>query len=322
MHSKSRLQRITAINQTFDGARADSARELDVIGYLDGLLTQCHLPIRDQRDANGDPLTRWHRVSGRYAITIQSGTASVALPNGEMPPYAGIPYGSHARLFLAAVMRHARRYKTRTIPLQGGATRFAEHIGLSVGGEQLQSLADQAVRIATSIWQFGHKKDDGAFHQINTLLCDEFNATINPERGPHGRWSLAAWPTELILSQSVYDRLLQHGTPFDIRALQSLSGNPRAMDIYTFLVSRLWRLPRSKPWRIPLAQFASYFDQATLPDRERMINATRHALQQALAVYPQAADSVSIERDTTVKGRPLCITLKSAKPAVPLLKDE
>lgn len=318
MRSK-QLTLLVGIHTRSDGGIVHSAEAADAIGYMDTLLMQCHLPHVNPLDATGNPITRWHHRQGKYAITLQSGTVSISTDDIlSPPPYVGLPFGSHARLFLAAIMRYAKRYKQRNVPLGSGPTMFAKQMGLVEGGFQSRSVADQALRIATSLWQFGLQNSDGTVQQMNTLLCDEFNAVVNKERTA-GRWTLATWPTEIVLSHAVYDRLIDHGAPYEIDALKALSGNPRAMDMYCFFATRLFRIPHNKPLVMSFVEFAKNFDQSRGPvNPDKLLPATRKALQQALSAYPQAAQSVSIERDATRIGRPAMITMRYAAPAIPL----
>ncbi len=317
MPKKKHLQHIEDIRaDTGDAAR----RGMDRIGYLDSLLAQVHLPHRNPILADGQPAHSWHRSNGRYTITIHAGTpAATSGPGDGPPPPAGIPYGAYARLLVAALTCYAKQHRTRTIPMLATPSAFAHRLGLISGGAQLQSIADQVIRIATSIWYLGEQTDDGDLHQVNALLCEGFNAVVQrcPD-GSTGRWRLTAWPRELTLSASIYDRIIQHGVPIDMRAFHALSNNARAMDIYAFFVSRLYLIQNTKPVRMSLYDFGMLFEQSPAPNRELLLKNTRHAINQALTCYPQAAQSITITRSPHEHGRPAYITLRAARPAIPL----
>lgn len=316
MTKKKQLQRIAGIRHD---AGNGTHRGMETLGYLDSLLAQVHLPHRNPVDADGRPAHSWHRSAGRYTITIHAGAPAAAdTASEDSTPHAGIPYGAHARLMIAALTRYAKQHKTRTIPMPETPSAFAHQLGLVSGGVQLQLIADQVIRIATSIWYFGEVTDEGAYHQVNTLLCDGFNAAVQRTPGDTGRWRFTAWPRELTLSQPVYDRIIQHGVPIDMRAFQVLSNNARAMDIYAFFVSRLYLIQNAKPVRMSLYDFGMLFEQSPNPDRELLLKNTRNAITQALACYPQAAQSVVIDRNPYEQGRPAYITLRAARPAIPI----
>jgi hypothetical protein len=60
---------------------------------------------------------------------------------------------------------------------------------------------------------------------------------------PQGKVNV--WPNEIVLTDDYFKSLLDHAVPYDVRALQDLQNNARAMDIFLWFVQRISRL--SKP---------------------------------------------------------------------------
>lgn len=269
----------------------------DVIGYLDPLLLQCAMPYRP---LEGNPTT-WRRESSHFAVEMVKHPAI----KGSA---AGVPYGAYGRLLIAALLRIARATRSPTVPLEGGARRLLQQLGVSIGGEQLRAIQDQAARVATVDWRIFARKPDGAGWCYLGSLLDGIQHAHD-----------GAWPTAFTLSPFVYDRLVEHSAPIDMQALQSLSGSARAMDIYCFLACQLYRIPIGKPMRMPLIEFAALFEYNLDAERENLLKTTHKALQRAVAAYPQAVASVSVERDQRAQGRPMYVTLRSAKPANTML---
>jgi hypothetical protein len=92
------------------------------------------------------------------------------------------------------------------------------------------------------------------------------------------------WNSVVILSSEVYDELVAHAVPIDLRALKALKGSPLALDIYSWLTYRMsyLRRPCLIPWEALHAQFGA--DYGRLGDFKRKF--LGH-LSDVLHVYPR-----------------------------------
>ena len=114
---------------------------------------------------------------------------------------------------------------------------------------------------------------------------DQFDAWLaNADTGQK-----ALWPGVLVLSERYYDEVVEHGVPLDARALLALKGSAFAMDVYTWLAHRLYRIegrPVLLHWKSLRQQFAQNRSGKNL-EKDFKTDFLR-ALKHALAVYPEA----------------------------------
>ena len=91
----------------------------------------------------------------------------------------------------------------------------------------------------------------------------------------------------LELSQEFYDTVTNHAVPLDYRALAGLHHSALALDIYTWLAHRLWRVSRAQGVKVSRGNLHEQFGQEyASPNNFRREFAA--CLRQVLAVYPQA----------------------------------
>ncbi|PIV32674.1 MAG: hypothetical protein COS34_11885 [Lysobacterales bacterium CG02_land_8_20_14_3_00_62_12] len=301
--SSRRIAAAAAIATADNTGDLQSPYATDDVGFMDSLMMQCALPYREVKDpATGSLADRWYRKNGRVTVMIEAG--SVLTTHG-MPERAGLPCGAHARLIVAHLMRYAKRYKTRAVPMGNSMNSFCRDYGIgATGGERgtVTSLRRQAVRIAVAAWRTAVVSPDGLVTQTQSFLCDDFALQLSPllhTEPATTKRSLRTnhWPSHVTLSQVTFDRLMDHAVPYDFRALAALSRNPRAMDIYSYLVQRLPRIRH--PVTLLFDDFAHQFTQDPTSNRRLMMDATKVALQQALAVYPAAQNAIRITREST-----------------------
>jgi len=95
------------------------------------------------------------------------------------------------------------------------------------------------------------------------------------------------WPGSLELSNEFYETLQQHAVPLDYRALAALKHSALALDVYTWLAHRLWRVTSPNgvmlSWQNLRDQFGQEYAQGKDFKKE-----FRAVLRQVWLVYPTA----------------------------------
>ena len=124
------------------------------------------------------------------------------------------------------------------------------------------------------------------------------------------------WDSTLELTQDFYDEILKSPVPLNLTALNSLTRSPLAMDIYTWLVYRVFVLKRSGkpfvmiPWAALKEQFGSDY-----ADTGNGLTCFKYnfklRLKDVLAYYPEAVGAIE---DVKSSG---CLRLKDCALQIP-----
>lgn len=293
-----------------------SALQADAVGYSHSILMQCFLPYREPVGDDGSPLTAWSTNNGRYALTVQSGV--VPLTDGRTLS-VGIPYGSRARILLAAIQTIAVRNQASIdpnrpeIPIGDSLRSFMRAIGFGSqcsGGERgaLTHFREQCIRIAWARWVFRDLQRDAGVVK-SRQISEEIALTV----GDDSELRLDEWPRYLILSPTFFSELVAHAVPYDMRALRMLAANARAIDVYCWLVNRLHRIPPGKPVTLPLGTFCSMFYSG--PERKAWEHVSE-SLRLALCAYDAARSAVTVVDGERGRFARNTITLRHAPPPV------
>ena len=96
------------------------------------------------------------------------------------------------------------------------------------------------------------------------------------------------WPGVLTLSTPFFETMLEYAVPLDHRALSALKHSALALDVYSWLAHRLYRIDRRRPAMLSWGNLRQQFGQE-YGDAKNFKKAFRIALRQAHAVYPDAA---------------------------------
>jgi hypothetical protein len=95
------------------------------------------------------------------------------------------------------------------------------------------------------------------------------------------------WPGEIELSERFYDTLREFAVPLSRESLTALKGSSLALDTYTWLAYRLWRVKRGAGEKVSWAnlheQFGHEYDDVKNFKKRFVI-----ALRTACAVYADA----------------------------------
>jgi hypothetical protein len=255
--------------QEIEAAAAYMADEENAIGYLYSGWCQAALPHRRLPDEDG-----WQVKNGPVALIVQPG---MRFGEGGKPIPVGVPYGSRARLILIYLQSEAVRTQNREIELGRSLRVWMGRMGISIGGDSVACVKDQADRIARCSMTFEVTKGQafGLFKQniVDAAMFDEDN------RGAPRLVSKA------LLSEAFFAQLKKHPVPLEEAAIRGLSNNSMGLDVYAWLAYRLHSLkcPTTVPWKALMTQFGSGFGRIT-NFRQRFLE----NLKLALAVYPEA----------------------------------
>ncbi|WP_134812488.1 replication protein RepA [Xanthomonas axonopodis] len=213
------------------------------------------------------------RTSGDAWLIAQSGYVDL----GDGPVLQAIPYGSLSRLVLAHMTSYALRKKTREIPIGRSANNFLEHLGMDRDGHRYRALRTQIHALAACRLQLGYKG-----HTFNGQPVGQFHtwhAHENPQR--------STWPGVVVLTTDYYDSLQTLRVPIDMRDYLALKGSALAMDIYTWLTHRLYRIESNRPYMLPWPAIKAQFGQE-YKDSSNFKKEFREALAKVMERYQKA----------------------------------
>ena len=243
----------------------------DDMAYLHTVLCQVGLP---RRKVEG---REFMRQSGAAWLNIQSGV----LDEGKGPVRQPVPYGALPRLALAYISTFAVQNRTQQVPIGQSASEFLDLMDMAPDGRRYKTLRKQMHALAACHIQLGYRGKTYSGVPIRKFSAWDKDRTKVGQR--------AFWPGELILSTDFYESLLRTAVPIDMRALKALKGSALAMDVYTWLAHRLWRIGgdgTALGWRSLKNQFGQEYQGADADANFK--KKYLEALGQALAVYPEA----------------------------------
>ena len=230
-------------------ARAPAAAqpELANTALSDGIsfqyvpLIQCSFPHMDPGD-----ITYFTRRNGWLELTV-----STARPD------TGLPYGVPARLLTMYCASEAIRTHSPEIHLGGTLHEFLGRLDVPITrGERgsLQVYANQLLRLLHCAISVDENIRDArgrtGLHIRQALFVEEARLWWDGTTGV-GRGS------SLVLSPVLYDSILERSAPLSTRAIRQLRKSPMDLDVYAWLVHRLYHLsrPSSVTWEQLSGQF-------------------------------------------------------------------
>lgn len=167
----------------------------------------------------------------------------------------------------------------------------------------MRAIKEQIDRMSAVSMRFAYTSDTN----IDVFQGSVFDAVRMETAHADGQRLL--WDNQFRFNQSFFDSLIEHSVPLDLRALKALRHSSRAIDVYCWLASRLYRIPRSRSTKIRWTSLRFQFGN---PDQEldSFKRAFKEALKQVMVIYKEASSSVEVVRGG--------IRLKYAQPPVPL----
>ena len=220
-----------------EAAFAYMSDEENGTGYLYSGWCQAALPHRRLSDEKG-----WQVRTGPITLIVEPGMRPGP---GRDPIPVGVPYGSRARLILIYLQSEAIRTKSREIELGRSLRVWLGKMGISIGGDSVAAVREQADRISRChmTFQVSRGPNFGLFKQ-NIIDGAMFVSGEDDTQGP-------LFVNKALLSEAFFSQLQKHPVPLEEAAIRGLSNNSMGLDIYAWLAYRLHSLsdPTLVPWR-------------------------------------------------------------------------
>jgi hypothetical protein len=232
-------------------------------------LIQCSFPHADPGEQ-----TTFTRRNGWLELTLSSAR-----------PGTGLPYGVPARLLTIYCASEAIRTRSPEIFLGSSVHEFLRRLdvpitrgdrgSLRVYANQLLRLIHCAISIDENIRDISGRT---GLHIRQALFADEARLWWDEANG-------VGQGSSLILSSVLFQSILERSAPLSTTAIRQLRKSPMDLDVYAWLVHRLFHL--SKPSAMTWAQLSGQFGHSygELRYFRRFFG---DSLKRVLKVYPEA----------------------------------
>jgi hypothetical protein len=192
------------------------------------------------------------------------------------------------------INEQAKRTKRREIVTGRTLTEFVGKLRMKgANGRTITAVDDQLIRLVASSMRVGLMVTDCRAKTSNFQIAKDFEIWFSKE----DRKQRGLWPSVVTLSPEYFESLREHAVPMDEAHIVGLSHSALALDIYTWLVSRLHRIPAGKPVRVPWPSLHNQFGQGYDPNRiNKFRQVFRVALKQVLTVYRDARVEDDVKR--------------------------
>lgn len=232
-------------------------------------LIQCSFPHADPRDA-----ATFTRRNGWLELTLSATRRDT-----------GLPYGVPARLLTIYCASEAVRTRSPEIYLGKTVHEFLRCLDVPITrGERgsLRVYANQLLRLIHCAVSIDENIRDAAgrtgIHIRQALFAEEARLWWDEA-------DLVGQGSSLVLSSVLFDSILERSAPLSTAAIRQLRKSPMDLDVYAWLVHRLFNLTRSNT--VTWGQLSGQFGHGYAEPRK-----FRHffldSLKRVLAVYPEA----------------------------------
>jgi len=210
------------------------------------------------------------------------------------PPQIGIPYGSLPRLLLAWICTEAVKTQSPVIGLGRSQAAFLKKLGLHNDGRYISKLKDQTLRLVRSMISVTGSSS-GAVKIENMIVAKQAFFFWDARAQDNEKWE-----STLTLSADFFEAIISAPVPLKMEALRSLRHSPLAMDIYVWLVYRMYtlRISRRREIKIPISSLRKQFGANYATDKQGARDFKKtfsKRLNEALLFYPEARNHVDIE---------------------------
>jgi hypothetical protein len=250
-------------------AQPEASAALDGISFHYVPLIQCSFPHGDPHD-----LTSFTRRNGWLELTL-----------GTTRPETGLPYGVPARLLTIYCASEAVRTRSPEIYLGKSVHDFLRLLDVPVTrGERgnLRVYANQLLRLIHCTLSIDENIRDASgrtgLHIRQALFAEEARLWWD-ENAAVGQGST------LQLSSVLFQSILERSAPLATSAIKALRKSPMDLDVYAWLVHRLFHL--SKPSTVTWEQLSQQFGHAYAELRQ-FRRFFLDSLARVRAVYPEA----------------------------------
>ena len=270
----------TAIDRT----RSEAVTAAEGISFQYVPLIQCSFPHADPKHA-----TTFTRKNGWLELTL-----------GTTRPDAGLPYGVPARLLTIYCTSEAVRTNSPEIYLGDSVHDFLRRLDVPITRGARGSLsvyANQLLRLIHSTLSIDENIRDGAgrsgLHMRQALFVEEARLWWDdPETSKNrkGAGRSIGNGSSLMLSPVLFHSILERSAPLATHAIKRLRKSPMDLDVYAWLVHRLFHL--QSPSMISWVQLSNQFGHNYgLPRKFRHF--FLDSLKRVSVVYPEAKLKVS-----------------------------
>jgi hypothetical protein len=195
-------------------------------------------------------------------------------------PDYGIPYGSLPRLILIWIADEVRRTQSDTIILGDNLSKFMRTLDIVPTGGRWGTvirLRDQMLRLFNAEIRF-KSSEEGKREVGKFLAIDDYDLWWDkPDQSD-------LFKSSIHLTRPLYEEMLEHSFPVDMRAVKALRASPMELDIYDCLTLRMMTLNR--PLFLPYAVLSEQFG-AQYKDIRFFARNLDKALWAVLKQYPQ-----------------------------------
>ncbi|HBN8144588.1 TPA: RepA [Pseudomonas aeruginosa] len=256
----------------------EDAKSSGATGYLPHFLAQATLPHKDPK-----------------CMYFERGTSNLTLSILAHPKY-GMPYGMMPRLLLAWMCTEACRTSSPELSLGRNQNEFLKKLQLPSDGRYIKALHAQTVALIRAQLSVEVSKTGVLAFESIQIAKNGF-VFWNPKRPDEE----CLWNSTLTLGSDFYGAITKAPVPLKIEALQALRQSPLAMDIYTWLVYRMFTLNvaarsgRNKEAKIPWVglkcQFGGGYEETPQGVRSFKANFLKQ-LRGVLLYYPDARNYI------------------------------
>lgn len=284
--------------QSVDRAISKAVTAAEGISFQYVPLIQCSFPHADPKHA-----ATFTRKNGWLELTL-----------GTTRPDVGLPYGVPARLLTIYCTSEAVRTNSPEIYLGDSVHEFLRRLDVPITRGARGSLsvyANQLLRLIHSTVSIDENIRDGAgrsgLHIRQALFVEEAQLWWDdPDRSKRAGRGIGNG-SSLVLSSVLFHSILERSAPLATDAIKRLRKSPMDLDVYAWLVHRLFHLgkPSMVSWSQLSQQFGhSYREQRTF--RRFFLD----SLKRVSVVYPEAKLKISDAGVLLLPSRPHLATAK------------
>lgn len=226
-----------------DNIREENVRDVGQLGFTARALIMATLPHKDPKTSY------YERVNGNYKLSILSA------------PNIGIPYGVMPRLIMIYLTKQCVLTKSREIELGDTLSEFMEYLGLiPTGGKTgtITALRKQLKRLLACRVSFNYS-DNRTDKGMHVNVAKKYELFWEHKESSRR----AIWNSNVTLSEEIYEEIIKHNVPIDMRAINALKSSSLAIDIYQWATWRVFNLKRPTliKWQYLIDQFGSGYAQ-------------------------------------------------------------
>jgi hypothetical protein len=284
-----------------DRAKLNAVSAAEGISFQYVPLIQCSFPHADPKHAG-----TFTRKNGWLELTL-----------GTTRPDCGLPYGVPARLLTIYCTSEAVRTNSPEIYLGDSVHDFLRRLDVPITRGNRGSLsvyANQLLRLIHSTLSIDENIRDGAgrqgLHMRQALFVEEARLWWDDpahSKNRKGAGRSIGNGSSLMLSSVLFHSILERSAPLATSAIKQLRKSPMDLDVYAWLVHRLFHL--NKPSLVSWSQLSDQFGHNYgLPRKFRHF--FLDSLKRVSAVYPEAKLQIN---DTGILLLPSRPHLASAK---------